>query len=955
MNERSEPLARVRQAFDGFCSLLDQSLGYAIFFVDLKGLVVSWNDGAERLKGYRAEEIIGRHVSCFYPPEASAAGEPEAVLRSALEQGTVEKEGWRVRKDGSRFWANIVVTAVRDAEGSVCGFAKVTHDATARMQIEVALRASREGYREILKHLPAGVVVHAADTSIRFANERACALLGLTPSQMAGKTAIDPAWRFVREDGTPMPLAEYPVQRVLATRSGLSGLVTGIDRAATGDRVWVLANAFPELEGDELRQIVVTFTDITERKRAEVELRQREARLIESERQRQGSEAALRDSENRYRNLFEAGSDAYFLIDNQTGRLLEANDAATSLYGYSRKEFLELTNTALSAEPEQTSAATRQPKVSPGLRVMIPARLHRKKDGTVFPVDITARFFEFESRAVHVASIRDITERRRAEELLRLSEEKFATAFRHSLDAITITEPNSGLIVEANEGFERVYGYTRAEVVGRTTKELGLWYDLADRERLLAAMRAEGQVRDFSAQGRTKSGMLFDAELTSVVINLNGVRHLLSMVRDVTGRIRIEAERRSMEASLAQADRLSSMGMLAAGVAHEINNPLSYVLFNLESLAEDIPRLARELACARKALETRFGVAVSETLGQSHTAFDVGTWTEIAESCRDAVDGGRRIRDIVRGLGTFSRVERDQIVPVDLRVPIESALSIASNEVKYRARLVTEIAATAPVLGSEGRLSQVFLNLVINAAQSIGEGDVERNTIRVRTWQDGSTVLAEVEDTGAGIRPEDIGRIFEPFVTTKDVGMGSGLGLSIVRNIVAGYRGTIDVVSEVGHGSRFLIRFPAAETHPVQEEPKLPSAPLPPRVSGRVLVVDDEAGVRGALKRILASHEVLEVDSGERACELLALDSAFDVILSDMMMPNMSGMELHRWLIAHCPVLAQRLVFVTGGAFTPQAKEYLEQVDCPRLEKPFDVARVRKLVSEFVEESQDED
>ena len=170
----------------------------------------------------------------------------------------------------------------------------------------------------------------------------------------------------------------------------------------------------------------------------------------------------------------------------------------------------------------------------------------------------------------------------------------------------------------------------------------------------------------------------------------------------------------------------------------------------------------------------------------------------------------RRIKEIARRLGSFSRVEKDQLTPVELRYPIESAITIASNEIKYRASVVRDIGLTAPVLASEGRLTQVFLNLLLNAAQAIEEGDAENNTIRVRTWQSGPTVLAEVQDTGCGIPPANLDRIFDPFFSTKPVGVGSGLGLNIVRSIIAGYGGKIEVESVAGKGSRFVIRLPAA-------------------------------------------------------------------------------------------------------------------------------------------------
>jgi CheY-like chemotaxis protein len=254
------------------------------------------------------------------------------------------------------------------------------------------------------------------------------------------------------------------------------------------------------------------------------------------------------------------------------------------------------------------------------------------------------------------------------------------------------------------------------------------------------------------------------------------------------------------------------------------------------------------------------------------------------------------------------------------------------------------------VLGSDGKLAQVFLNLLINAAHAIEEGNVEHNEIRVRTWAEGDQVLAEVSDTGKGIAPEHHAKVFEPFFTTKGVGAGTGLGLSICSNLVKGFGGEISFTSEVGKGTHFVVRLPRVpvgwETHGHEsQEP----APVRPRLRGRILVVDDEAGIRGAIVRMLGrDHEVIAVSSGEEAQVLLENDRRFDLIFCDLMMPRMSGMQLHAWLAQCEPSLADQVVFITGGAFTPGASEYLRKVGNLRVEKPFDTVAFKKTAEELV-------
>lgn len=422
---------------------------------------------------------------------------------------------------------------------------------------------------------------------------------------------------------------------------------------------------------------------------------------------------------------------------------------------------------------------------------------------------------------------------------------------------------------------------------------------------------------------------------------------IMGVSRDVT-------EKRRLQTSLSQADRLANMGMLAAGVAHEINNPLSYVLYNLETLALDLPKIADDLAACRAGLVGRFGPeAIDEVLRECSTVLRPGLLADLKEQLREALSGTDRIRAIVRGLGTFSRVEKSDVSPIDVRQSVEHAVNMTRNEIRYRARLVTDLGITPPIMGSDGKIAQVVLNLLVNAAQAIGEGDVAHNEIRVRTWAEDGGVLIEVADTGAGIPKESMEQIFEPFFTTKPIGVGSGLGLSICRKIVEDFGGEIRVASEVGTGTRFTIRLPAAIADDEDVAAALRRASsAPPEARGRILVVDDEAGIRKAMTRILGSkHEVVAAASGEEAQKILAEDQAFDLVFLDVMMPNVTGIDVHAWLAARSPDLARKVVFFTGGTFTTRANEYLSKVPNQRFEKPFEVAKLMKRVAELVREA----
>jgi CheY-like chemotaxis protein len=285
--------------------------------------------------------------------------------------------------------------------------------------------------------------------------------------------------------------------------------------------------------------------------------------------------------------------------------------------------------------------------------------------------------------------------------------------------------------------------------------------------------------------------------------------------------------------------------------------------------------------------------------------------------------------------------------PVDVRPLIDSCLNVAWGEIRRRAQLVRDLEPVAAVLGDEGRLSQVFLNLILNAAQSIAGGRPEEHQVRVatRTLPDGRVAI-EVRDTGAGIAPDHLPRIFDPFFTTKGPGSGTGLGLSICHAVVTAMGGTIEVESVPGHGSTFRVLL-APIAPEVARHAGFPTPPPPPR-RARVLVVDDEPLVGTVLRRTLLEHDVTVVESGRAAIDRISSGERYDVVLSDLLMPEISGMDLYREVTASWPDLAGRFVFLTGGAFTPAAREFLESEKVEWVEKPFDVAALRAAVARRV-------
>jgi two-component system cell cycle sensor histidine kinase/response regulator CckA len=657
----------------------------------------------------------------------------------------------------------------------------------------------------------------------------------------------------------------------------------------------------------------------------------------------------LEASRARYFDLYELAPVGYFTL-SETGLIQEANLTAASLLGVEREALVKQPLTRFILPADQDIYYRHRKQLETGALQVCELRMLRG-EGEPSWVRLEATSMKDASGAlVCRAVMSDITARRHAEDTLKASEAVHRLLFEKSHDALMTLTPPAWHFTSGNSATLAMFGVRDEEnFVSRAPSDYSPKRQpdgCASAEQV--ALMIETAMRDgshfYEWTFQRLSGQEFPATVLLTRIEIDGRPLLQATVRD-------ETEVKRMQAMLGQADRLASMGMLAAGVAHEINNPLVYVLYNIETLAEDLPKLAGAVERCLSALRGELGdEAVAKVVGDDAAMLEPSMLKDMIERARDALDGTQRIRTISKAIGTFSRVESTEQSRVDLNHAIECAATMALNDIKVRAKLVVDFGQLPPIWASEGKLSQVFLNLLINAVQSIDEGNVQQSSILIRTWVEGDNVLAEVQDTGKGISEENLKRIFEPFFTTKSVGVGSGLGLSICRNIIAEFGGDISAASEIGKGTRFVVRLPiqrgvslAPRSKPASDKPGDTMA------RGRVLVVDDEQAIRTMMTRILgADHDLITVASGEAARAILEHDQSFDVILCDLMMPEMTGMDLHKWLATQYPALARQVVFITGGAFTPKASEYVTRVGNLRLEKPFERTKLKRLVLERI-------
>ncbi|MEM9458868.1 MAG: ATP-binding protein [Myxococcota bacterium] len=382
-------------------------------------------------------------------------------------------------------------------------------------------------------------------------------------------------------------------------------------------------------------------------------------------------------------------------------------------------------------------------------------------------------------------------------------------------------------------------------------------------------------------------------------------------------RARVKAAHRMSKAAqqLALNDRLAILGTLAAGAAHEINNPLAAILSNLRFIHDEIQHQAAAQPWTREVLD-----AIDESL-----------------------EGTTQVRQVVQDLGSFSRRHPDDEEPVDLPQLINSMIKLARGEFKHRARLVRDYQPVPSIHCNRARLGQVLLNVLINAAQAFPTGHASKHEIRVSTrYGADGLVTISVVDNGRGIARDALDRIFDPFFTTKQIGRGTGLGLWVCRGIVEQMGGEIRVRSTLGVGTTFEIVLPVqhSSTDPLPSvRPRQDESPR-----ARVLVIDDDQLVARSIRRLLRGSEVVIADGGRAGLDRLLADAPYDLVLCDLMMPELSGMALYDELHAKRPTVADAVVFMTGAGSHEQTQEFLARVDNRCLLKPFSVDEVMALL-----------
>ncbi|MFO0726659.1 MAG: ATP-binding protein [Myxococcota bacterium] len=502
----------------------------------------------------------------------------------------------------------------------------------------------------------------------------------------------------------------------------------------------------------------------------------------------------------------------------------------------------------------------------------------------------------------------------REHEALTESEERLRALFDGMAEGVILLNEEA-TVVRCNAAAERMLGLERSEILTRNLLNVRMQAIREDGSPLPAsdypgvvALRTGQSVLDSVLGLRTGERGLVWLSITAQPLITPGASRphaAVATIRDITAQ-KAAAKR------LAAHERLATTGTLAAGIGHEINNPLAFVSSNLEYALEELRH------------------------------FDTsGRMGEVVSMLGEAKEGADRIRKIVRGLRALGR-EEGPAVPTQVANVVEMAVNITLHEIKQRASLSVELSGVPAVLADESRLTQVLVNLLVNAAQAFQTSDLAQNRILIRSRRLESQVEISVQDNGPGIPPEILPRIYDPFFTTKPVGVGTGLGLSVSHAMVSSLNGELICETTLAQGTTFRVRLPVA--------PEPHESERPPSRGGRVWVIDDEPAILRSVARILqGDYDVLKIWDARDALDRIRAGEQADLVLCDLMMPYLSGIELYSEALRMNPGLAERFVFITGGLSNEPVARFLAEVKNERLEKPFSLQGLRGVAKRVIQ------
>lgn len=831
---------------------LSELLPGFVYEVDDRGLVTFVNVQGHKMMGYEASELRKglSAVDLIVPSDRDQAKKNvERLLRGE----TVGLSSYTaLRKDGTTFPAVFRSSSiVRD--GMVVGIRGIMLDVSEQRRAEAALEESERLLSDVFESIQDGISVLTPDLTLLRANNVMRKWYGYDRVIEGRK-----CHRCFR--GNDVPCSPCPTLRCLETGRTEREIVRNPEGSALE---WVELMAFPlkSRESGKVTGVVALARDITDQK---------------------GSERALRESEERYRTLFEYSRDAIDIVDSE-GRFVDANKAFSELFGYTMDEMKSMTGVDLWAVPSERALWLQTLEKEGSVRDY--EWKARRKDREIRDCLATSTVRKLgDGRSEYQTICRDVTEHNRALDALQVSEKRYRDLYENSLDAL-YAHDLEGNYLSANSSVERVLGYPRERFLTLNFRDIVHPEDMARtaenfRKKIENGIEKTGP---YEIRVQTQDGSIRWVEVTSRIVKEAGVPVA------VEGSARDISERKKLEEHLRQTAKMEAIGLLAGGIAHDFNNLLTAMMGYAELLRQQLPE------------------------GMPH-------WKKVCQIQRAA----ERAADLTKQLLAFGRKQMLDAKPLILNEIIADFERMLRRVIGEDVTIITE---PAPDLGTvqadAGQIEQILMNLAVNARDAMPQGGtltIETHNVAldedyVKSHPDavcGDYVMIAMSDTGRGMDPDTLARIFDPFFTTKEKGVGTGLGLSTVYGIVKQHQGHLAVYSEAGIGTTFKIYLPRVYQEPEPQPQPGPSSPGPDG-DETILVVEDEEIVRvlacDALS-MLGYRVLCAADPGEALTVSGGHDGPIHLLLTDVVLPGMDGQSLFKKLLSSRPRL--NVLYVSG-------------------------------------------
>ncbi|MDR3629110.1 MAG: PAS domain S-box protein [Desulfocapsaceae bacterium] len=755
-----------------------------------------------------------------------------------------------------------------------------------RIEQDNLLRESEEKYRILLEESPDPIFSFTAEGQYRYANRAFEEVAGKPMLDIIGKSL----WEVFPKAAADKQFAS--MSQVIHT--GERKVIEAHIQRIEGDRYYITTISPIKDRTGKVVSVFCVSKDISDRKQVE---------------------DLLQESEKKFRLVFNNANDAIFIL-NRHGQILEVNPLACEQLGYTYSELISTPLDHIDTPQEAEQIHERMSCLMESGQIIFET-VHLRKDGTQLPMEVSARKVQWGDQPAVISICRDISERNRIEEQLRESEKKFNLTFTLSPDSIIISRFDDGLIVDVNEGFTRITGYAAEEVRGKKSLEIGLWQNPVERHQMLEEVQRKGFFENFETQTRRKNGTVLTG-LTSVrVFSLKGVKHLITIVRDIT-------EHKIHQEEQLKIEKLESLGTLAGGIAHDFNNILTGIMGNI--------------SFAKVLLDT------------SHQSFKL---------LSDAEKATMRAGQLAHQLLTFSRGGKPIKKVVSLRYLVHEAVSLVlhGSNVKEIIDIPDSIHAFE---ADEGQISQVLNNIIINATQAMPEGGTLTITARNEFLSEGNTlslspgtyICLTLADQGCGIPYDNLLRIFDPYFTTKP--SGNGLGLASAYSIVNRHGGHIDVSSEVGEGTTFTIHLPSIGKVYKEYQPYI-QGQIPDRhTDGSILVMDDDETVRDIAAAMLThlGYAITTCADGEQAVEFYKTSqesgNPFSIVILDLTIPGgLGGKQAAEQILSFCPKAC--LIVSSGYSNDPIMSNYREYGFSGAIAKPYDIHKFKEVLTEVAQ------